>query len=477
MKKNLLRSILYLWVLCWHGYALAIPMAVTPETGASGPSDAESAIPWEVNDQFSKKDVSTLSEKVLAARSSDLRDQIIKTPGNPYLLHELGTITFHQGMTNEALGLWKAAYSKEPNLTPPMVMEAIQGVFLQLEKGKKAEAEKQLAAAELKFANQPHFQLIKAEQAMRSKNFAIAEKAYLKALELGPELYVTALNLGRFYEFIKRDAAVINKLYLSAAQLAPKEPEVWKHLGIFQFHQKQSQAAFESFRRMKELAPDAQSPEIRLAELSIAAGDYAGTESWYRKALGTKLSAEEEQQIRMALGDVLLRLGKLKEARREIESVLKQKEMPQLVFALATIDESEGKRKEAEQGYRRVLELMPENPLAANNLAMLLIRSNGSADEALKLAEQARKAIPNNLIIESTYGCALVETGSAKEGVAVLETVTQSSDNKDAWAYFCQAKGLEAIDRREEAKELLKKVLLIDPHFQKKAEVQNLGDK
>ena len=91
--------------------------------------------------------------------------------------------------------------------------------------------------------------------------------------------------------------------------------------------------------------------------------------------------------------------------------LVKQEASP-LIFALATIDETEGNFIQAEKGYRRVLELLPDNPLAANNLAMLLLKTDGSAQDALVLAGLARKVTPNNRIIEGTYGCALVQTGA-----------------------------------------------------------------
>lgn len=472
MKSILLCMFFFLCGLGWHGSLLATPMV--PGSGAPGQSDGESAVPAEISDQFSRQELSTMPEKILALRNLELRDRLGKEPDNPALLHELGTVIFQQGGIKEANALWTMAHKKEPNLTPPEVMAAVQEVFRQLAQGKKAEAEKQLAANEKQFANNPHFQLIKAEQAMRSKNFPAGEKAYLEAHKQGPKLYVTALNLGRFYEFSKRDPALVDTMYQSAIQLAPKKPEVWEYLGAFQFRQQQIKKALDSFRRVKELVPDAPIAERRLAELSMTAGDYSGAEKWYREALKIKISPEEDLLVRAALGDVLLRLGKLKEARAEIQSVLGKKEMPPLVFALASIDEVEGQNRQAEKGYRRVLQLLPDNPLAANNLAMLLLRGDGSAEEALSLVEQARKAIPNNLIIESTYGCALVQAGQYEEGVAILEAVIQPETSKDAWAHYFQAKGLQALKRQLEAQAQLRKVLAIDPNFPRKMEVEQL---
>jgi tetratricopeptide (TPR) repeat protein len=440
-----------------------VPLYATSLTVPGGDSaqttDAAAQLPPEVRDQFSRRELSSQSAHDLAIRNADLRDRLTKEPDNPALLHELGTVVFQQGGAKEAKALWTVAHKKEPNLASPEVMAAVQEVFRLSAKGDKAEAEKQLASNEKRFTKDPYFQLIKAEQAMRSRNFAVAEKAYEEAHKVGPKLYVTALNLGKYYAFRKRDSAQVNKLYQIAVQLAPEKPEVWQSLGTFQFEQKQADKALESFRKAKALDPDAPMAERRLGDLSFAAGDFSGAEKWYRAALKTTSTPEEEVLVRAALGDVLLRLGQRKEARQEIQEVLTKKEIPPLVFALATIDEVEDKLMQAEKGYRRVLELLPENPLAANNLAMLLLKTDGSAKEALALAERARKAIPDNLIIEGTYGCALVQSGSSAEGVAILEKVTKVNSDFDAWAHYFLVKGLTALNRADEVKAQVDKIL------------------
>lgn len=460
-----------LCLLC-VGTTLHATSMTLPALDASQLSDATTEMPPELRDQFSREELASQSTQALAKRNIELRDRLNSEPTNPALLHELGTVIFQQGGTKEAKALWTVAHKKEPNLAPPEVMAAVQEVFRWMSKGDKTEAGKQLAANEQRFANDPYFQLIKAEQAMRSHNFAMAEKAYVEAHKLGPKLYVTALNLGRFYAFNKREPAQITKLYQIAIKLAPQKPEVWQALGTYQFEQKQENSALESFRKARQLAPESPLPERRLGKLSLASGDVNGAERWYLAALKSTLSPKEELEVHAEFSNVLLSLGKFKEARREIEAVLLKQEAPPLVFALATIDEMEGNFRQAEKGYRRVLELLPDNPLATNNLAMLLLRTDGSAQEGRALAEQARKTLPNNRIIEGTYGCALVQSGATQEGVSILEKVILSGNNLDAWTYFFLAKGLVALSRPDEAKVYFAKVIAVDSAFPKKEEVE-----
>lgn len=470
---------LILFFLAWM-VIVEIPVAVAtslPFPNAdmgSGSMSGEAKLPPEVIDQYSRQELSTLPEKILAARSEQLRERLEKEPENPFLLHELGTVLYQQEMTKEAVALWAAAHGREENLAPPEVMAAVQKVFRLLASERSAEAKKLLTEVARKFADNPHFQLIAAEQAMRSRQWDAAEKAYKRAYELAPGLYVTALNLGRFYDFRGREAAKTEELLEKAMELAPDNVDIANSMGIFYFHRNKPEQALAEFRRARELSATAESPERRLAKLYMTEQNYRDADKWLQAALQTRLGEEEETAVHAARGDVLLRLGEKERAREEIVTALARGDQPPLVFALATIDEEVGKSTEAEKGYRRVLELQPDNPLAANNLAMLLIRNGGSAEEALQLSLRARQAIPSNLIIEATYGCALVETGSFAEAAAVLQPVVDTGGRGDAWASFCHARALAATKRTTEAKAQLRHLLELSPDFQRKTEVEQL---
>lgn len=463
----------------WAGIVQAVPLQpagkapdapglAEVETYARGPT-----VPAEVLEQFSGPPLSSLPPAVLAARSAELREQLVKSPHNAAIMHALGSVLYQQGGSKEAFALWSAAQQRDANLAPAEVMRDVQEVFSLLARGDKTNAQKKLAAAEKRHANQPHFHLLRAEQAMRGGNAKAADQAFRRAYELAPRLYVTSLNLARFYEVTRRDAAATERLFQWAAKLAPQNAEVWAYLGAFQQRQKQTKAAQESLRKARSLDPTRPLAETRLAELSARMGDYAAARNWYRDALANKPSPGEEEAIRAALGDVLLRLGQLDEARREIEMVLKKRERPPLIFALGTIDEAQGRLDAAEQRYRRVLELMRGNPLAANNLAMLLVRGGKGGKEALSLAEQASRAIPNNAIIQGTYGCALAHAGRDLDAIKVLGPVVKATP-KDAWSRYCLGRSLLTQKRGAEAKEHLAQVLRDDPKFPRRAEVEKI---
>lgn len=474
--RALPQVLLVAWLAIGAPQTIAAPLVAIPERSPTAVQDDARAIPPEIRESMAQEKVASLPEQVLLAQSERLRDAVTRNPRDPAPLHALGTVTFHLGGDAEAFAAWRAAAARDPNLAPAEVMRDIHTTFRLLQKGDQTSAAKQLEFTGRRHANQPHFQLIRAEQAMRARNIDEARRAFTRAYELAPQLYVTGLNLARFLEFSGGDAVAIRGLYEATTRLAPDRPEVWLYLGSFQFRQHDADSALRSFRRLRQLDRASPSAERRLAIMSREAGNLAAAEQWYRRALQARPDAEERARINGALGDALLRQGKTAAARKAIEASLAHAEQLPLVFALATLDEADGRHADAERRYRRVLAGTPGNPLAANNLAMLLIRTGREPGEALRLASDARQSMAGNANIEGTYGCALTENHRHREAVAILGPVANASIG-DAWARYCLARSLIATKRGDEARALLQTLIETKPAFERRQEaLQMLAD-
>jgi tetratricopeptide (TPR) repeat protein len=429
-------------------------------------------IPVEIRTSIARKGLFDLSRNVLQAEGEKLSKELQSHPDDPYLLHALGTVTFHLQGEREATALWKAANTRDANLAPADLMLEVHRFHAMQKKGETQSAQAQLAMVEKRFAKEPHFLLLRAEQAMRGRNFEAAGLSFAQAHELAPQLYVTALNFGRYHAFMGDNARAL-PLLQKAASLAPGRAETWWNLGMLQAVLKHEAEALESFKRLETLTPNGPAAETRLAEIRLSELDYEGAEKWFRAALVRPPAQPEKARVQSALGDILLRRGAVREAREQIAAALEYREQPQLVFALGTIEEEQGRWADAEMHYRRVLEIVPDNPLAQNNLAMMLVRQNRSLPEALQLAESARKSIPGNAIIEGTYGCALARAGRHAEAVEVLGPVLESSEG-DAWARYCLGLSLHEAGRKDEATTMLQQLLQDKPDFELRREVEKL---
>ena len=74
------------------------------------------------------------------------------------------------------------------------------------------------------------------------------------------------------------------------------------------------------------------------------------------------------------------------EAIAQYQKVVDRKPSASVYTLLGILEDSRGNRADAEKHYRRALEIAPETPIAANNLAWLIVENQGNLDEALQLA-------------------------------------------------------------------------------------------
>ena len=63
-----------------------------------------------------------------------------------------------------------------------------------------------------------------------------------------------------------------------------------------------------------------------------------------------------------------------------------------------------GKPSDARARFERVIELDPNAPVAANNLAWIYAESGGNLDIALQLAQTAQRTLPDSAEVNHTLG-------------------------------------------------------------------------
>jgi Tfp pilus assembly protein PilF len=88
---------------------------------------------------------------------------------------------------------------------------------------------------------------------------------------------------------------------------------------------------------------------------------------------------------------------------------------------LGMIEESAKSPDAAVKQYRKVLESDPENFMALNNLAFLLV-DRDEFNEALGLAQKAMELAPGEASVEDTLGWALLHKGMYREAIRHFKT-------------------------------------------------------
>jgi tetratricopeptide (TPR) repeat protein len=125
----------------------------------------------------------------------------------------------------------------------------------------------------------------------------------------------------------------------------------------------------------------------------------------------------------------------------------KHPDRPELLVALATVLNFQGRFDESIQLFRRALDRDPHNGTALNNLAWLLALRGGRADEAaareaLALAERAVQVVGRGAGVLDTRAVAALAVGQPKaveQAVRDLESVTEEAPTAAYYYHLAQA--------------------------------------
>ena len=218
--------------------------------------------------------------------------------------------------------------------------------------------------------------------------YADAIKLYEKLLNEFPGHVNSMVNLVRSYEALKgRDKAFA---FLESQQ--KKHPEDLAIVGV-------------------------------LSDLYMANKDYVKAKQLLTSQI--KQSPDKSVPLYLALAKVEAIIEKSAEGAKEVylKGLKDNPDNIQLSMALAGLYEQTGNKNEARKLYENVIKKMPDNLLAINNLAALLIESNVSTDvtRGLSLAERFKDA--DNVYLQDTYAWGLVKNGKNNEGLTVLESL------------------------------------------------------
>jgi cellulose synthase operon protein C len=103
--------------------------------------------------------------------------------------------------------------------------------------------------------------------------------------------------------------------------------------------------------------------------------------------------------------------------------------------ALGGLYESSGNWQTAQALYQKVLAAQPDNPVAANNLAYILLEHGGNANVALSLAQVARRGLPTSPNTADTLGWAYYQNGAYSVAQPLLEEAVKKTSDNTAYRY------------------------------------------
>ena len=129
-----------------------------------------------------------------------------------------------------------------------------------------------------------------------------------------------------------------------------------------------------------------------------------------------------------AYAGLLVTQNRTDEAVAQYKKVIEKKPAAQAYTMLGILEDARGNMAEAEKNYRKALEIAPETPIAANNLAWLIVDNQGNLDEALQLATGAVSKNQTVAGFYDTLGWVYLKKGLASPAVEQLKKAVALED-------------------------------------------------
>jgi tetratricopeptide (TPR) repeat protein len=130
------------------------------------------------------------------------------------------------------------------------------------------------------------------------------------------------------------------------------------------------------------------------------------------------------------------------EALEQYRKVVQKRPTAPALTMLGILEDSVSNSAAAEKAYRQALELAPETPIAANNLAWLIVEKQGNLDEALQLATMAVSKGQTTAGFYDTLGWIYLKKGLAspaveqfRKAVAIEEATSRKTGTAPAPGY------------------------------------------
>jgi tetratricopeptide (TPR) repeat protein len=129
---------------------------------------------------------------------------------------------------------------------------------------------------------------------------------------------------------------------------------------------------------------------------------------------------------------------------------------------IGSLQEAKGDQSKAMETYRKTLQIDPNNAVAANNLAYLMVENGQNVDVALTLAQTARHALPDSPHTADTLAWVYYYKGNYYMARDLLEGALKTSQDNPSMQLHL---GLtySKMNDKPDAVLHLKKTMALDP--------------
>jgi tetratricopeptide (TPR) repeat protein len=390
-------------------------------------------------------------------------------PSNAVAHYQLGLAFAEMGNGGRAESEWRDAVRLRPDIVE--AHRALAGVAIQRrDPGSLTQEADQIIAIQ---PAAPDGYLLHAVADIDRKQFASADEYLKRSLEKQPNNPAAYVQLGNL-RMAQNQLADAQRAYQEALDQDPNSTEALGGVLNVDLVQKEPDRAIATAKTQLAKYPKNPGFHIILGQLLMEQKkDLAGAEEEFRQASDLD---SKNVEARIKIGFVQSQRGATDEALRTYLDGAKANPN-EIVFYLLSggIYENKQDWDHAKQQYQKVLEIQPDNPLASNNLAYVILQQGGNVDVAFAMAQTARQKLPDNPNAADTLGWAFYHKHVYTSAINLFkEAVKKDPDN----VLFNYHLGLAYAKSGQAAlaKQQLDRVVKIKPNFPDVEELRRAVD-
>ena len=377
--------------------------------------------------QIYKGQIEIRSGKASAAVNT-LQGVLKNEPDNGVAHYQLG-LAFDQLGNSRAETEWREAVRLRPDITE--AHRALAGVAIH-----RGDATALAQEADQIISLQPESPdgyLLRAVAEIDRKQFAMAEGYIKKSLEKAPQNPAAYVQLGNL-RMAQKKPAEAQKAYQQGLDQDPNSSDALGGVLNVYLLQKQPDKAIATANAQLAKNPKSSAFHIMLGHLLVdQKKDLAGAEAEFKRA--AELDKNNVEAL-VSLGMVQNQRGAADQALATYLDASKANPKEVIFYLLAGgIYENQRNWDKAKQVYQKVLELQPDNALASNNLAYVMLQEGGNVDVALAMAQTARRQLPDNPNSADTLGWAYYHKGVYTSAIDLLKEAVKKEPQNATFNY------------------------------------------
>ncbi len=417
----------------------------------SRPNDVEGLI-YKGQILLGKNDSAGAVESLQAAIHSDSDNSVAH--------YQLGLAYAQERNIGRAEQEWREAVRLQPSLTDAQLHLA----DLEFSRG---ETDATLQTAEQIISTRPYLPngyILRAAVELQTQKLADAQHDAEEANKRAPQNPTPYIQLGTA-QLAQKHYPEAEKFYQQALEKDPSSSAGLNGLMRTYIGQKEIDKAIAAANSQIAKSPNSNLYDLLGTALYELKKDYPGAEAALRKAVELDKSNIDALQ---KLGKVQVLKGNTDQAIALYQQSIKDNPHEVGFYILAgELYESKQNWDQAKAMYQQALGISPDNPLASNNLAYVILEQGGNVDVAMNMAQTARRAMPNSGSFADTLGWAYYQKGVYQSAINQFQEALRLNDKNgspdDAVVHYHLGLAYQKANQKALARQQLEKAVKLQP--------------